>query len=445
MKSNIDSELLQVRAALNPRVMAGYLAEALGMAGFHQACRILNVKYEPGEYCTILYSLGKQPLVGSLRWDGAVRDGVPETARLIAPLGMLVYRLEHDPALPGLEVALKPELIAGVLAEELPELRDSTLRALRCKPTVLRYRPGRRCTLRLDLWLRDVRSGAITTRTLFGKAYHDLAKATAVYDEMLMLAGSAPVRDGRLLVARPVAFLRDLRIVLQEPVEGTPLDGLLEGMARTPTASDPRGCEGVIRSAPALAALHTAGLATYRQRPIADELRRFKKRAAQAEQVEPVIGARMGILAATLPDWLDLLPEWGEELGLVHGDCKPSQFLVGPAGVAMLDFDHCGMADPATDVGTYLATLRQLGAWQSLDRRRAAGAAARARRMRALEELFLEGYCTASARRPEFRLRAIWYEAVALLRKALRAFARNPRSAMPALLVEEAWRCLDDL
>ena len=43
----------------------------------------------------------------------------------------------------------------------------------------------------------------------------------------------------------------------------------------------------------------------------------------------------------------------------MHGDCKPSQFLIGDGRVYLLDLDHCGVSDQAADVGTFLATLRQ--------------------------------------------------------------------------------------
>jgi hypothetical protein len=108
----------------------------------------------------------------------------------------------------------------------------------------------------------------------------------------------------------------------------------------------------------------------------------------------------------------------------------------------MLDFDHCGMSDPASDVGTYLATLRQLGIRQALYATDRAAAQARGVWLRALEDRFLDEYCVASSRGEGFRRRAGWYEAVALMRKALRAFARSPRSPMPCAEAAEAWRCL---
>jgi hypothetical protein len=104
------------------------------------------------------------------------------------------------------------------------------------------------------------------------------------------------------------------------------------------------------------------------------------------------------------------------------------------------------MADPASDVGTFLASLRQLDIRQALKspgnpRVPVTGSTA-VSWLRALEQQFLDGYCAMSMRRPEFRLRATWYEAVALLRKAVRAFARSPYSPLPSALVTEAWQCL---
>ena len=106
----------------------------------------------------------------------------------------------------------------------------------------------------------------------------------------------------------------------------------------------------------------------------------------------------------------------------MHGDCKPSQFRMAGSSLTLLDFDHCGLADPATDAGTFLASLRQ-------------------RSRRPLEQPFLDAYA-AAVRDPGLRPRVLWYESVALLRKALRAFARSPRSPVPGLLAAEGRECL---
>src|SRR5829696_6653278 len=86
------------------------------------------------------------------------------------------------------------------------------------------YAPGRRCTLRVDAWMRDTQTGALSKRTWFGKLYHKPSKADPAYQEMLLLADSAPARAGKVLLARPAVYLPDLLMVLQEPVGGVPLD-----------------------------------------------------------------------------------------------------------------------------------------------------------------------------------------------------------------------------
>jgi aminoglycoside phosphotransferase (APT) family kinase protein len=211
------------------------------------------------------------------------------------------------------------------------------------------------------------------------------------------------------------------------------------------TTGDARGWKGMQRAATALAAVHTAGLAAQRHRPIQDELLRFQKRAAKIKAIDAAQGERMAELARALPAWVGWLDEWGAKLSLIHGDCKPSQFLISDDQVAILDFDHAGMADPANDVGTFLATLRQLAVRQSLKAHADSPSTARAAWLLALEGRFLDEYCGASGSGEGFHMRAIWYEAVGLLRKALRSFGRSPFSPLPVAMVAEAWNCLADL
>lgn len=442
------SEAGQVRTALRPGLMGVYLSQALGQMAdgpnFTLPCRILDMKYEPGDYCTLLYELGSQLAIGHIRWSAT--DSVPTaSSHRIDQLGMEVYPFPIDPWLPGLPMATDPQAIAWALAQALPECRLGQSRVLRVRVAPQRYRPGKRFTLRLDIVLRDGETGMFTSRTFYGKLYHKAEKAASVFQEMQLLTESSPVREGRVLMASAAAFLPELSMVLQEPVAGTPLEDLLGRMEGNATRGDPRGWSATRRAAAALAAVHTAGLTSPRRRPIEDELRRFQKRATQVRAVDANQGTRMAELADALPAWLNCLDEWGAELSLIHGDCKPSQFLIGDDQVAILDFDHTGMADPANDVGTFLATLRQLALRQSLKARGDAEAASRAEWLLALEKHFLEEYCMASNRGQDFHLRATWYQAAGLMRKTLRAFGRSPFSPLPGAMVAEAWRCLAEL
>jgi len=450
----------QVELALRPRVMHRYLThlhEPLrGEKHNSAACHVLDAKYEPDARCSILYQLGERLVIGELQWpktELAMLDARAEMPPHQDALEMQVYPFEHDPALPGLTTVLDGQKMASILADSLRTavgaLPEGT-RILRCQVTPLRYRLGKRCTLRFTLRLRDGVSGALSTRTFYGKLYHNAAKAQAVYQEMQMLSAAPALRAGQVEVAQAVAFEPTLPLVLQAPVSGVPLDLLLSQPKRAARAANPRTAAQIRLAAAGLAALHQVEGNSKRSRGVAAELERFQQRSERITHVAPAAGACLHELARALPRWLDCLSAWGAEITLVHGDCKPSQFFVSQAAdgaehIALLDFDHCGMADPASDVGNFLATLRQQAVGQSLTLKhgdRAATTAALHAWAYELEEQFLSAYLATRGCPPEFRWRARWYQAEALLRKALRSFARSMRSPLPALLVQEAWRCL---
>jgi aminoglycoside phosphotransferase (APT) family kinase protein len=420
-------ELRQLQIATSPRAIAPYLEEVYRDQGT-VGCHILDVKYEPGLRCAILYQLGGRLVLGTLGWSEP-RHPLSGAARSIDALEMQTYLFPHDPALPGLARAFDPEDMKQVLTAALPACRAGEMRILRCRATLLRYRPTRRCTLRLDLSLVDCRTGVIVPGVLYGKLYHDLAKAAAVFADMQMLSVAGALGDDLVAVAAPAAFVADLAMILQEPLVGTPLEALL---AR-------RATRAVERVAQALASVHAAKLETDRHRPVVPALRRMAQRASAIGMVDRRLGGRMVDLVDALLSHTDGLDVGARSL--LHGDCKPSQFLVGER-VAILDFDHAGMGDPACDIGDFTATLRQLSAREAV-RARAARVVRPDDRLHALEERFLAAYTERDGSDPGLPERVPWYRAFALLRKAIRGFQRSPRSPLPAMLVDEAWRCLE--
>ncbi|MGH8900579.1 MAG: phosphotransferase family protein [Egibacteraceae bacterium] len=435
----IDREQAQLDLAFDPRRMGPLLARAFEAYG---GCHILDAKYAPHEHCTVLYELGGQLILGVLGWDGTL--AADDRGQDIPEVGMRAYRFPDDPALPGLPAALDPVAVVRVLDGVLGE------RVLRCAVTLLRYRPTRRATLRLDLRT----SAGRAPRTLFVKVYHDAHKALGVASTLRALADTSAVRTGRLVIASPIAAVDALRWVLFDAVGGVRLDVAL--------ACGGQAVEAVTAAAGALAALHSADGLPARPRPVTAQLARVARRAERTAEVAPALGAAMGELAVAVAG---RLPDRGETT-LIHGDCKPSQFLVGPnqgvrgspptlqgvrgspptlqgvrgspptSGVALLDLDSCGLADPASDVGAFLGWLRAREV-------RARLAGLRPKRVRAsFGDGFLDAYCAAAGRGADFRSRVAWYEALSLLGKAQRAFARAPRSPLPAAILAEARVCV---
>ena len=421
-------EAERLRIVLDAHRMGGRLAAALGGAG---RCHVLDAKYEHEISAVVLYELDGRLVRGDLLPHHAPssqdrgRDG---TGPVVEP-GLRLRLFPDDPDLPDLPRLTDPAHLGPALGRLQP---GESPGQDRCRIRLLRYRPGKRATVLARV--------APARPALVAKAYHAHEKATAVAGEALALSRlTSPGHAVRF--AEPLGLLDEWGVVVQEAVAGAALDALLTCRA----SPDQRALDGVRRAARALAALHQLPAVTQRRRPAEPELRRFVERARRTTALGPGFAARAEDLAGRLLERHGLLPP--ARPGLVHGDCKPSQFMLAGDHAYLLDLDHCGIADQAVDVGTFLASLRQLALRRELSRRGRADRGALA----PLEQLFVDGYLAARAGEPaesaegaegtEVRIR--WQQAVALERKALRAFARSPRSTLAPALLEEAERCLD--
>jgi aminoglycoside phosphotransferase (APT) family kinase protein len=129
---------------------------------------------------------------------------------------------------------------------------------------------------------------------------------------------------------------------------------------------------------------------------------------------------------------------------LAHGSFKPSQLLFGEdARVLVTDLDHCCLADPALDLGYFLAYLRPAALWQGNVRAHAWHKTA-ASRFRSAYAATIEA-AGARPRDVESALaRAAIYEAALLLKIAARRVHRlnSPRPHELEAILEEAVMCL---
>lgn len=395
--------------ALRPGVMGPRLAAAFG--GPSDRCHVLDAKYEAGVRAIVLYE-----------YDGQLVRGDLDVAA-----GIRLSRFPADPELPRLPEVMDPDRLAAELYREIGPARPRGAAIMpRGRVTLLRYRPGKRATVLFRN--RTAPGGAWVV-----KAYHDPVKAAAVAREAERLADTSRTAD-RLRLAPYVGHVADLGLVVHGPVTGTPLDVLLH--ERGPVGSGPTR-HAVATAGTALAEFHNLAPATQRQRPVEKELRRFLSRAEGSRTLDPVFADAAAALAHRLIEAAETLSP--ATYGVVHGDCKPSQFLLDGRRAFLLDLDHCGIADPAADVGTFLASLRQLAVRRALSSRPGRFGQDRP----ALADAFLRAYVDRSAHAVG-RDRVRWQEAVALERKALRAFARAPLSPLGPALVREGHRCLDE-
>ena len=206
----------------------------------------------------------------------------------------------------------------------LPALGDLVARHRDIVP--IRYRPAKRCTLRKG--------------ELFVKCVAD-ARGDAINRDARLLHTAE--RRGYLSfgVARPAGWLPGIRAIAQHRVEGAPVAERLwspDGLALARRL-------GSANASLALAPIRPANRFTY-----ADQQARTGKYARRLAKRLPGCSSLLAELMARLSD---IAP--GPADRPIHGAPHAHQWLDGPDGIKLVDFDRFSLGDPELDAATFVA------------------------------------------------------------------------------------------
>jgi aminoglycoside phosphotransferase (APT) family kinase protein len=316
-----------------------------------------------------------------------LRSGVPtapawrRSTAVVAEAGLALCRFPLDPDLPKLAHAMDPEFLRRLspVGHFLTEPTVAVVHHPREGACVLRYRlPGEK-------------SGHPGT-TLYGKLYRD--GSGDVVDGFLRALARDQDEHGRQYPVRfptPVVYVPAMRLLVTEELAGEPLvpqlmKTLLSPGAEDHSAGDTALEDAVRESGRALAVLHGSDLATAPVRSAADEVAAVRRELEIVAGVWPDVADRVrrhiDAVAQDVPEAPDLV--------LSHGDFTPSQVLLDGNTPAVVDFDTLCWADPALDLGRYLAHLDLLAL--------KVGEESATALLESLTGQFLEGYGEATAR-----------------------------------------------
>lgn len=275
---------------------------------------------------------------------------------------------------------------AGGVASDQP-------RPNRYAVTSIRYYPGERHVLRYDP-LDAAKRGTVFAKLYTGEeGVHAFRVARQAADWL------AEHGEGVTSV-RPLAYVAEDGVVLCPGLSGTPLSERL----RRPSQGVARCLE---RAGAALQALHhlpqeVAG--PLQPHDFAAEVQEAARASNHIPALLPSVGAAIHALLDRARELHERLPQ--EPPTFTHRDFTSPHVWIAPDWLTIIDFDDCRLADPAFDVGKFLADLQfwytaydQPGLEQA-------------------QERFLAGYAPGA---PSERLvRARLYEAVQLVRMARR-------------------------
>lgn len=446
-----------------------------GLAVMYDACEPLPRRRRASAlHRAISLTLDERALAGSaIRVTPAqARNAVVEQSAggIISArnLGIALQAFPADAGLPTLarccDTAAGSALLPSLQEAARLALADTRWSLHTARAVPVRYKPASRCVMRYDLELsHEHKSLAPHTLSLFGKVYADPAQARRVQHLMQQLYSEQQALTGSSLVGliqqapflpRPLLFDADAHLGLNEAVQPLTPGGALRPGTSALVPRLRRAADGTTApleipaselrlAAIALARLHTSqvGSGELVLRTGAREAQRARERAGLLAGYYPAQAADLQDLAQALAWHLDKLQP--SVYRPAHGGFKASQLLYHDETVCVVDFDGFCLADPALDVGYFLAYLRPGGLWYGRQRMRAwfeaAGETFTTTYTRALWELGLSPEETAGILQ-----RSQLYAAALLFKIATRRVNRlnSPRTQELAGMLKEIASCL---
>jgi hypothetical protein len=351
------------------------------------SCRLRDTKYQPAIRCLATYDLALELEDGSM----GQTIGVVE----VNPAGLAHRLYNDDPKLPWLIPAADPAGMRDRFAALLETADHTTPTA--CTITPVRYRAGARCVFRYDL---GTPPGEVV---FFGKligqgADQFMATVTELHQASLELPDMPRILP-------PLAYWPDIRMLVQPEVAGR---AELNDLAFDP-ATGSAARERWLRDAGGrLAGLHSVTGVDGPPRTLEDDLSELEEYIAPMQMVDAQLAARyVGAIASIRA----LAREHAEPAPVAsHGAFRTDQFMIEDDCLVMIDLDGFCWANPARDLGNYLAYLR----WKTIRQ------PARATLIEQAGQLLLTGY-QAQRQLPDRRWLAI-YEADSMLKIAGRRF-----------------------
>jgi aminoglycoside phosphotransferase (APT) family kinase protein len=326
------------------------IASALNRAFTDRAvrsCEPYYVKYRPEKYCRVQYRIEFQNDDRVVRSSGHVSFYPPRRAEKLAvghhlseegasrsayipQLAAIAQLYPSDFGLPGLAEATSPKAMSHRL---VPTLAERARKPNDCEIALIRYKAAKRAVLRYRL------NG---THTVYGKIRNDGGASLPRIAREFAGAG--------VPTPRPLAYLRDLKMVVQNEGAGTRLASL-RGTAEYGS--------WMLPVAEALARLHESGIENLPSAVAATEAAELQASAATIAALLPHLGTAARSLARRIVARLSTIDG---ELTPIHGSFHDDQVLVDATGVTLVDLDGASLGNPLSDVGHFLAYLSAEGA-----------------------------------------------------------------------------------
>jgi hypothetical protein len=327
---------------------------------------------------------------------------------VVESLGIVMYAYPIDGELPMLVAATDREVAARAMEEMLATGGRSHIKVASCRVEPVHYNRRHRCMLRYHL---DMEAG--DTRVLYGKVTGDDSGASI--PPIVEALGGTLARAG-IAVPECLGFRRDLQLTVFTEIPGVPrVAQLLKARLAGEAEGEGISIEMAVDMCGEVAAvLHSSGLRLGPPRPLEVEVVRLRANLVPIKRLSPELAERLG-------RWLGMVEARAEKTPALdhcqcHGDFSYTQLIFDGPRAGLVDFDNFCIAEPALDLGQFMAYLRYAGF-----KSKGTSATERARLTEQLAERFTTSYTSAGGAKEAFD-RLDVYETVNLVRMAQHAW-----------------------
>jgi thiamine kinase-like enzyme len=349
----------------------------------------------------------------------------------IEPLNAVAYVFPIDGELPTLVGATDRRRVVKILREALPAALGGQETVEDCRVELGQYGRQHRCVLRYHVQSRPVDRDAHTHRVVYGKVSANTRGALT--GPVIAALRERVIDDGahshggpyRFNVPRSFGFYPDLNLTLLEGIPGEPQLARLvkaRSQGKVPRPESPALEEAIDACARIAAALHGSGIALGQPRSLADELATLRHGFHAVARTSPEIGAQFH----TWLRWVEARAQETQPLEphFSHGDFTYSQLIFDGSASGLVDFDTICQAEPALDLGQFLAYARV-----TVPRARHKAAQPADHITEKICGQFLDAYIEASAAsrscsEERLRARVPVYEVISLLRIGLHSWQK---------------------
>lgn len=279
---------------------------------------------------------------------------------------LMLSKQPEQAKLSALAALTDPNATRGLLEQVLHESSNPAYHNVElhaCRPQIMRYKPGSRCTILYHLEYEANSAEHAWPAVVVAKTHHG-NKGKVAYDGMVALWQSTMRTSGAVTLAEPLAYLPDERILIQGPIrEETTLKELIQ------EALDQCAEEGTTppldelfaylrKGAIGLAELHHCDVRCGEVVTWADEAAEIYEDRSDLATVLP----QFADFATTL---LERLAQMAVEhpadaLTAAHRSFRPAQVLLHQGNIGFIDFDGFCQSEPAMDLALFMTTIKNM-------------------------------------------------------------------------------------